>query len=487
MDLRKKTIQSISWSLLRSGGHRLISLAVFIVLARLLEPEAFGLVALAGVFIAAIELFMNIGLADAIIQRRNIEAVHFDTAFWLILAIGGVCTIGSIGAAGWIAFLFDRAELAPVLRWLSLSIFLVALTRVQEAILHRELNFKAIALRVLVGTTAGGMVGIVMALKGYGVWSLVGQQLAGACVGVVTLWAASPWRPKLRYSTRHLTDLFGFGVHVMGANVMHFVNQQTDRLLIGFFLGPVALGYYTVGQRLILSIQEIMKQTFPQVLYSTFSRLQDDQNQLYRFLSTALQVVALAAFPAFMFLAVTGPEIVHVIYGARWLESAPVVQMLAIGGLLEAVILFNEPVFKAKGKPSWVFKLRVVRAVLGVVLFAGFVRWGIPGVAAAWVLRAALVTPISLWLVGRLIAMDVIGHLRPLLGPFLGALAMALSIVFAKNAVSADIGETTMLLGELVVASVVYMSVIMVAAPSLVNKAITLARQRLPVKRLQEP
>lgn len=484
MNIREKALQAVFWAVLRGGGHRVITLAVFVVLARLLDPEAFGLVALAGVFIAFTELFMGIGFGAAIIQRRELEAAHLDTAFWTILAIGGISAIGCFGAAGWIASLFDKPALAPVLRWLSLGIFFASLTRVQESLLQRDLNFKALAARMLAASAAGGAGGVGMAMNGLGVWSLVGQQLIGAAAGVLVLWAVSRWRPRLQYSTERLRELFDFGVHVMGSNVMHFVNEHADRLLIGYFLGPATLGYYTVGQRLIVIIQQVTSKTFALVLYPMFSRIQDDEARIRRVLSTAVQVTALGAFPVFIFLSVAGPETVHVLFGARWSASAPVLQILAVAGLLQSIVMFVDPMFKARGKPSWAFKVAVVRAMVGVTMFASAVRWGIVGVAFAWVAREVLLVFFSLRLAKRLVALDVVAYMRGLLGPFAGALAVAVGVLLAKNVVDAAPGDEAALLGGLVLASVVYIVVVLLVQPSLVKKAIAMAWLTLPVKRL---
>lgn len=486
MNIAKRTVQGVFWTVVQNGGHRVISLLVFIILARLLTPEAFGLVALAGVFIAFMELFINIGLGDAIIQRRELVAAHLDTAFWAILAISGVATIGCITTARWFAHLFDQGDLTAVIQWLALSIPLAALTRVQAAVLQRDLNFKILAVRTLVASTTGGVGGVFLALNGFGVWSLVGQRLTEAAVGVLVLWTTSAWRPGLQFSKKHLRELFGFGVHVMGSNVMHFVNRQADRLIVGYFLGPLALGYYAVGQRLIQITQQVVSKTFISVLFPLFSKIQGDEMRMRAVFSTGAQFTALVAFPIFVFLAVAGRETVHVVFGARWLESALVIQLLSVAALLQSIIMLTEPMFQAKGRPSWAFQLAAARAVLGIGLFMVAVRWGIFGVSVAWVIRAALLAPVGLWLAVRLVNLDLVAYLRGLLGPFVGVLVMTVGVLLVRHTVGGAVADETALLIELVLAGVIYMIVVSLVQPSLLKRAVAMVRLALPVKWLEK-
>lgn len=270
MSTREKTASSIFWTSFRDVFQRLMTFVVFLILARLLEPEDFGLVALASAFIVFVELFIRVGFAEAIVQRDELEAGHMDTAFWLIFGIGVVLTLVSVALAGVVSRHFDYPELASVLRWLSLTIVLISLTRIQEAILRRQFQFRALAIRTLIAGFCGGAVGVVMAFSGMGVWSLVAQQLVEASVGLVVLWGSSHWRPGLKVSNTYFRDLYGFGINMVGVQFMHFLDQQANRLIIGYVLGATSLGYYTIAQRLIVIVQQVIGKNVVAVLFPAF-------------------------------------------------------------------------------------------------------------------------------------------------------------------------------------------------------------------------
>jgi O-antigen/teichoic acid export membrane protein len=176
--LRQQFIKGIIWSAIQNWGTQGISFLVFLLLARLLKPEAFGLVSLAEVFLAFVRIFLDQGFSAAIVQRKELEPEHLNTAFWINLGISLLLTLFGIAFADTVATFFKQPELIPIIRWMSLSFFLSAFSQIQSAILQRKFRFKALATRCLIGAFIGGIVGIAMAFFGYGVWSLVGQQLS---------------------------------------------------------------------------------------------------------------------------------------------------------------------------------------------------------------------------------------------------------------------------------------------------------------------
>ena len=188
MNLKQKAAKGILWSIIQKWGRAAIWFVTFVALSRLLAPEAFGLVALASTFMAFIEIFLDQGFSAAIIQRADLEKEHLDTAFWISILIGILMTIGTISLSPLVAAFFKEPHLAPILKWLSVSFIFRALSSTQMAILQRKLAFKSLAARSLVATLFGGIVGVSMAFTGFGVWSLVGQNLAMGMAGVVVLW-----------------------------------------------------------------------------------------------------------------------------------------------------------------------------------------------------------------------------------------------------------------------------------------------------------
>lgn len=400
MTFRQEVSTAAAWGLAQKWGHHGLRLLVFVLLARLLGPESFGLVALASVFILLGELAVDQGFSDALVQRRRIGRAHVDSAFWATVAGGVVLAAACMAAAAPLAHAFGQPRLAPVLLALAPSLVLAALSRTQEALLRRRLAFREVAWVTVISAAAGGLAGVAMALLGYGVWSLVGQFLVQRLVQLPGFWLVSDWRPRARFSPRHFRQLLGFGVHVIGINLLNFSNRQSDHLLVGYVLGPAALGFYTLGQRLLRILLDLLPQALAPVAFSAFARLQAEPQRLREGLYEATRVLSLAAFPAFTGLAVLAPWIVPAVFGEQWRPSVPVIQVLAPIGMLQSVALLYASVLKAIGRPGLALALVALNAAANLAVFTVAVHWGIVAVAAAYCVRGFLLWPVS-WLVLR--------------------------------------------------------------------------------------
>ncbi|MFH1417808.1 MAG: lipopolysaccharide biosynthesis protein [Planctomycetota bacterium] len=476
MGLREQAAKGVLWSAVENGGSTLCGAVVFLLLARLLEPEAFGLLAMAMACIAIVEIVLKHGLAQALIQRETLEPEHLDIAFWASALIGTVLCVAGIAVAVLISDIFGEPRLAPVLRWLALSPLISAFGSTQQAILQRRFAFKSLAIRSLAATICGGAVGVGMALFGFGVWSLVGQMLTVGLVKTITLWMISDWRPACKASWRHFKELIAFGASIMGAEALIVLNGRVPDLLIGFFLGPVLLGYYTVGFQFIGVIIYVLTQAVATVALPTFSRLQHDAVQMRNAFSTATQISCLVGFPFFCGTLAIAPQLVDVVLGDKWGQSAPVLRVLALVGVLQAVLYFNRSVIMAAGKPSWVLQLTFVNVVTNILVIALVVRWGIVAVAVAVVVRGWVFAPLSLWLVQKVIHLKPIAILKLGAIPLLGSCVLMLSVFATGVVLPETVGPVARLSACILVGGTVYVGVIMVAAPSLVAKTRELLR-----------
>jgi O-antigen/teichoic acid export membrane protein/LPS sulfotransferase NodH len=432
MNLREKAAHGILWSVIQKWGREVVSFLTFVVLSRLLAPEAFGLVALASVFTVFVEMFLDQGSGAAIVQRADLEREHLDTAFWISVFTGILLTAGGIAASGLVATFFQEPRLAPVLSWLSINFILSALSSTQIAILQRKMAFKSLAARSLTATTVGGIVGISMAFAGFGVWSLVVQNLANGLAGAIVLWQSSNWRPGFNVSRKHYRDLFSFGVSIVGNNILEVLMRRSDDFLIGYYLGPTLLGYYTIGYRLLLVIIRVVTGITNAVAFPAFSRLQQDPKRMLRAFYNVTQYTSLLAFPVFIGMATLAPELVPALFGEKWAPSIPVMQVLALIGILQSVLFFNGSVIKASGKPSWQLGVMLLNSVCSVIGFLLAVRWGIVTVAASYVIVGYLLAPVSYVAVRRLIQVDFRTYLRQFAPPLSASLVMVAVIVGLK-------------------------------------------------------
>lgn len=480
MSLKEKALKGVFWSAVQKWVQQGTSFIVFIVLARLLGPEAFGLVALATIFLTFIQMFLDQGFAEAIVQRETVEPEHLDTAFWVSLGISIFLTGICIASAGFVAGFFKEPGITPIVRWLSLSFVLKGLNSVQGAILQRNLDFKSLATRTIGGMWVGAAVGLGMAWAGCGVWSLVGQQLSNLVVGIPLLWALSDWRPRFRVSKKHFHELFSFGINLMAFNVLNFFNRRSDNLLIGYFLGSVALGYYNVAYRIIQIMTDIIANVTTQVALPAFSRMQQEPERLRNAFYKVTQITSLISFPAFIGVAVLTPELVSVMFGKEWLACIPVMRVLAFVGILQTLFYFNSTVLLAMGKTDWRLWLNVVSSITNVIAFAVTVQWGIVAVAMAYTIRGYLFSPLPLVVIRKLIDLNLITYLRQYFAPFGGSVAMAAAMFGTRHFLSDLLLPQVVLAISVVIGIVVYLIVLQLLAPKLIRKTLDLVFLALP-------
>jgi len=454
--LREHAVQGVKWSTFQILGSRVMTLLVFVTLARILEPTAFGLVTLAAVFVSLMQVFIDQGFSQAIIQRPALEPGHLDSAFWSSLVLGGLLTVVGVAAAGPIAALLDQPDLAPILRWLSASLIISALSSTPEAILRRELAFRSLALRQLVAAAVGGSVAVAAALLGFGVWSLVAQLIIQAGVGALVLWIAVPWRPGFDVSVRYFRDLFSFGSSIVVMNLLNFLNRQSDDLLIGVVLGTRALGYYSVGYRILLLLTDVMTRTIESVAFPLFSKIQGDLVRLRGAYLMATQLSATIATPVFLGVAALAPELIGAVFGAKWDAAVPVMQVLAFIGVLHASLFFNSTVLIATGRPQTALLVTFVNAISNVVAFAIAVQWGIVAVAAAYVIRGYLLSPLPVLLVKRVIGFRLGEYVSRFAIPLACSAVMAITMLVLRELLTPRVPDAIVVLAAGLVGTAVY-------------------------------
>lgn len=427
-NLGARAAKGVFWTAASNWGNELVRLVIFAMLARLLAPEDFGLVALALIFIGFTQIIADQGLADALIQRKHLDAMHLSSAFWMCIGFGLVLAAILSALAFPLAVLFDEDELAPVLVVLSLAIPIASASLVQQAILVRRMAFRSLAFRTLISIGVGAVFGIGAAVLGFGVWSLVVQHIASPIAGLIVLWSVTGWRPRFAFSVSHFRDLVGFGIHIVNFRVLNYFTRRADELLVGAFLGAVSLGFYTVGHRLLRMLFQLTSGLVDKVAFPVYARLQDQPERLRRAYYKTNAFAAVVALPAFVASLVLAPQIVQVLFGPQWEEAVPVMQALSLLGVIQFLTYLNSNVVKALGKPSWQVVIVAVTAVLKVTAFLIAMRYGIVGVAIAAVCVGYLIAPAWYWAVKRLASISMrtyFAHLRgPLLASVLSGAAM---------------------------------------------------------------
>ena len=466
MSVGQRAVGAVLWSATQQTGGKVISFAVFIALSRLLDAPDFGVIAMASAAVGFLQLFATHGFGAALIQKQRLDGLDIDTAFWGGVMFNVLMFSVSILCAPLVAHLFSVPELEPVVRWLSLAFLFSALSQIPTALLQRDFAFKALAVRGLIAATVGGAAGIAMALSGFGVWSLVVKQLVGSAASVVLLWGQTAWRPRMRFSRAHFGDLFRFGFPLGLTSVVEFVAKRSDDILIGYFLGATVLGYYSIAYRLITILTEFCVKTINSVAWPFFARMQQNTNELRDAVYMAARGVGAITYPAFAFVAVAAPEIVHTVFGAKWESSVVLVQVLAFVGILNSQLPLFDSVMVAMGRTGWRLFGRFAIGVACVSGFAVAVNWGITAVAAAYVIGNYVIAPLFFVLAGRLVGLRPSTYFAQQWGLLVAAGGMAAVVVAVKTVVNAQPFGWLALAGYMLVASVSYVSLMRILAPT---------------------
>ncbi len=474
--LRERAVHGGVWSVAEALGSRVITTVVFLVLARLLDPEAFGLVALALVFIALTRIFVDVGFGSAIVQRTDLTRAHLDTAFWTSIVLGLALGGALLAVSAPVADALGTPRLAPVLQALSSVVVIGSLTSTATAVLRREFGFDRLAARMFLGAVVGGVAGVTAALLGAGVWALVVQAVVQTTVGTVALWAVTPYRPGLAVSRSAFRDLFGLSSSVLGMSLLNFVSKRSDDLLIGTVLGATQLGLYSVAYRLLNIMIEVLTRAIELVALSAFSRLQDDKARLARAYGQAVSTIAALAAPSYVLVLVLAPDIIEVSVGDRWAAAVPVMQALSLAGIAHSLGATTTTLLVSQGRARTALGLTTATTVLNVVGFAVAVSFGIVAVALAHTVRAFVILPVSAVLSRRILGFSWrswFGYLAP---ATVSALAMAGVIELLRRFALDDMDPLARLALLVPLAGLVYALLLRVLSPSQFRSLVDVAR-----------
>lgn len=435
----------VLWAFVMSWGQRVMALLVTFVLAAILGPEKYGIVAIAIVFVALLQVFLEQGLNTAVIQRDELDPEHVDAAFWLNLGWSIGLTLLAVALAPPWARLMDIPELRNVIIALAPTLLFRGLTMVQQAQLQRGMRFKALAVRTNASMFVSGVVGLTLAFSGAGIWALVAQQVVYDFVSVVVLWTASPWRPRLAYSKRHGRELLGYSVSVFGANLGGFLNRRVDALLLGAFFGPAVVGVYRLADRMVDVVLEMTSRPIGSVALPRFSRLQHDAVGLRESVTGAVRLSLTVTAPPLLVIAGCSPWLLGAV-GEDWASGSTALRLLCVVGIVKGLVAFTGPVLFAVGRPalragiSWgLAAISAISVVVAGALLADAAAekqlLGMSGTRAA--VFVVCVAPLSLWAVMRAVPGLRLGAIAPLFrAPLLsGGLALAAGYAIERSGV----------------------------------------------------
>ncbi len=381
--LKKKTAQNAAWSSLSMGVRVALTLISMPIMARLLSPEDFGIAALAILATELVVLFGEFGLQTALIQRKRVYRGDLETAFWSETAIGFVLAAMVVIVSPLVAWFFDQPILQDVLYLTALGLIIASLSSVHRTILVRTMCFKTLSVIEILSALIRVGSAISLAWAGYGFWALVLGGIIGFVASAILRFVFIPWIPRLRFQTRRFAYMFRFGRNILGDNMLNYVSENVDNILVGKHLGTDALGYYQLAFTMPDMIRKNFQQLLSRVLFPAYSRVQDEEERLQTGFLRAVEAVALFAFPLMGGLLVVAPVFVPVYFGAQWEAIIVPTQFLCIAGAARSIMAMCGPVVHARGRPDLTMKLSLVRLpLLALAIWTGM-QWGIDGTAGA--------------------------------------------------------------------------------------------------------
>lgn len=466
-DATGAVLRSAGWLVVGQGGVQALAFVTSIVMARLLQPHDIGLAAMGLVFARLALIFVESGLGSALIQKAHVSQSDASTAFWLTMTLGVVMTVLGVAISWPVADLYGEPKLQPIFAAMSFGFILTAPGIVHGALLQREMRFRSLELRTVAATTASSAAAISLAATGAGVWAIVAQHLVIVTVSTALLWRTSAWRPSLRVSRASVRSMGEFTRHVLGTKTLGWSVENADNLLIGRALGAASLGAYAIAYNVIVVPGQRVAAPLAQVFFPALAQLRDPRRLALSWIR-ALRMLAVLLVPVMLGLVVIAPEVVDVVFGPKWREATPVIQLLAPVGLIKGLQQLTGIVLQAAAQTRILFRFSCVSAAITVAGFAIGLHWGIDGVAAAYLIVTATVEPVLVWLTARALQVSVWRVVWSLSGVVISVVAMLAATIFAREALLADHEASALRLAIVVlVGAAVYIPLVWWRVPEL--------------------
>lgn len=409
---------SLIWSTASSFGTQILSFLTFAILARLLGAPVFGIVALAALVIDLMLVVSNAGINEAVIQRRTLDEIDADTAFWCNLGCGLLFCISTLLAAPSIAALFAQPQLAPIVTALATIFAITPLGAIHTARLTRELQFRSIAARNIVASLAGAAVGLPLAFAGYGVWALVGQRLAASLAMAVSAWISLPWLPRMRFRWRTCCEMVRFGAYIGIAGTLNQFNIRSAELISGLLIGPISVAFIRAGSRIFEVINQITYIPFQQISLPLLSRSSHDMEVLRNTYLRLNRLSAFIMFPAFLGALGLAREIVGLVFGTGWEPVADAIRIFACAVFASQMNNLIVVAITAVGQSRTVLSWTSTQIVIGLAAAIAVHKWGWQAMLMTGVARGYIVLPYGFNLLRKHVGVrfyEVLVGLRPAL------------------------------------------------------------------------
>jgi len=428
MDERSRHRESISsgirWSSIGQGVRAVFQVVVSIILARLLSPQDFGLVAMAGVITGFIVIFQFMGTSAPIIQRKDLSDKLVNSVFLLNVFIGIGLTAMVIATSPLLTEIYGSDKVTPILRVLGVNLLVISFGGVPGALLRRRMRFDVLAkISIFVGFSTG-ILEIILAYLGFGVWALVSGQLIASLIETSLMFISARYRPRWVFDWEEIKGIWSISANMTGTNVVNFLSQNADVLILGRWLGSSLLGYYTTAMRFSVNMLQYFAPVLGRVMFPAYSSMQDDHELFRMTVRRASGGITFFTFPMMAGIAAIAKPFVIGIIGEKWAMIIPMLPLLGIVGMLKSLIYPINSIFLARDRADILFKISVIYASVTIAAFLVGSQYDLMVVVYCMIAAQVLLTGMEIVVACRLIGLRVIDLLKSIVPNFIASVGM---------------------------------------------------------------
>ena len=391
MNLKNETITNMIWRFAERSAAQIVSFIVSIILARLLLPEEYGTITLITVFTAILQVFVDSGMANALIQKRNADDLDFSTVFYFNFFVCIFLYLLMFFCAPLIGDFYNDSSLVPLTRVISLTLIISGVKGVQQAYVSKHLLFKRFFYSTLGGTLFSAVVGVIMAYKGYGCWALVAQQLSNATIDTLILWITVKWRPKLQFSLQRLMELFSYGWKLLISSLLDVGYNNLRNLIIGKVYSSSDLAYYNKGQQFPSLIVSNINTSIDSVLLPVMASAQDDTTAVKGMTRKSIKMSSFIMWPIMLGLFACAKPLVSLLLTEKWISSVFFVRIFCVNYAFWPIHTANLNAIKAMGRSDMFLKLEIIKKTIGLLSIIITIPFGVHMMAIAYLFT----TPIN--------------------------------------------------------------------------------------------
>lgn len=423
--LKQKTVKGVGWSFADNIANQGITFLVGLVLARLITPEEYGLIGIILIFVAVFDSIVNCGFSNALIRKNDANDTDYNTVFIVNMVLSVVLFIAFFFSAQFIADFFGQPLLKPLTQVMGSIVIIHALAIIQRTVLIKRIDFKTQTKASVISSVTSGVIGITMAFYGYGVWSLVGQQLSRALLNTVCLWIYSHWWPKLQFSWNSFRELFGFGWKLLVSSLIDTVWKEIYQVVIGKCYAPATLGQYTRAHQFGSIFSSNLNTVIQRVSYPVLSSLQNNKERMKEGYRRVIKVTMLVTFVLMLGLAAVAKPMIQVLVGDQWLVAAEFLPIICLQMMLYPLHALNLNMLQVQGRSDLFLKLEIIKKCVAVIPVSLGIFVGIYWMIWGSVFTGMFAYYLNSYYSGKFLNYSILTQIRDILPSFGIAVVMA--------------------------------------------------------------